>query len=308
MAYFTEAEPLPLGWFALAEPPPAPYGVVSNFDFDSDRLGPPQHSAVIAIARRMMGGAVTTFRLVGHTDVIGTPQYNLELGRRRAEAVRRALVATLERMRPGSSRRFTFIVETLGSSRPLAPPNRGPAGGPNRRVEVLAPGGGGVPAPRPVPPVPVPPPQPKPTLDDVIRRCLRVLEASSMPPNQKTRLKCLLTRLLDPRAQDQYINGMSHEVRTVPGNLPMDKIPLLYSRARSEIMRPAFAPPKESDEYVQRALDSLDRQILSGIAFLNAHVETHGAAANRVLRILKDWIADRQRDQNSIYWCYGRGQ
>ena len=221
------------GRFGFAEPPPArpaAYGVVPNFAFDSDRLGPGQHTALIAIARRMMAGPATQFRLVGHTDTVGTSAYNAELGRRRAEAVRRALVATLDRMRQGSSSRFRLTVESAAATQQRVPSDRGAAGGLNRRVEVHAPIAQ---APTPTNPDPDPVPKPTPNLQEVIERCLRVIRSSpSMPANQRSRLTCLLNKLRDTKTPDLYINGFSHELRTVPGNLPTDKIRLLFSRAR----------------------------------------------------------------------------
>jgi hypothetical protein len=160
MAYFREAAPASRGWPRFGEPAPQPsaFGVVSGFAFDSDRLGPAQHAALLEIARRMLAGTNTRFSLLGHTDTVGTAPYNTALGQRRAEAVRRALVATLERMQPRSSQRFQLSVASAGSADQRVSPNRGPAGGANRRVEIRTP----APPPPPPPPAPVPVPPPKP--------------------------------------------------------------------------------------------------------------------------------------------------
>lgn len=108
--------------------------------------------------------------MVGHTDLVGTEAANRALGRRRAEAVARALADTLERMLPGSARRVVLNVSSHGEARPASDPD--PAR--SRRVEVFM----TLPAPQPVVPPPVtppvsPPPVEPPPVPDNVRELLR---------------------------------------------------------------------------------------------------------------------------------------
>ena len=64
---------------------------VIYFPYDSDTLGAAELELVAAHARFMSGTPGVRVRLEGHTDERGTREYNIGLGERRAQAVRRAL-------------------------------------------------------------------------------------------------------------------------------------------------------------------------------------------------------------------------
>lgn len=64
---------------------------VIYFAFDSDELRDENLALVAAHARFMSGNSAVRVRLEGHTDPQGTREYNIGLGERRAQAVRRAL-------------------------------------------------------------------------------------------------------------------------------------------------------------------------------------------------------------------------
>jgi outer membrane protein OmpA-like peptidoglycan-associated protein len=101
-------------------------------------------------------------RLVGHTDNTGQEQYNVDLGSRRAQAVKDALENLLKE--EIAKRRVAISVEkSPGVKEPVAD-NRTQAGRAlNRRVEVyVAPPLGAPPSKRPDPPKPDPPPPPEP--------------------------------------------------------------------------------------------------------------------------------------------------
>ncbi|WP_323846848.1 OmpA family protein [Microbulbifer magnicolonia] len=68
-----------------------PLDNVVYFDFDQSLLKPETRELLIAHADRMRGNAGTV-RLEGHADELGTREYNLALGERRANAVRDFLV------------------------------------------------------------------------------------------------------------------------------------------------------------------------------------------------------------------------
>ena len=72
---------------------------------------------------------ITRVVIAGHTDNIGTPEYNLDLGRRRAQEVRNILVGS------GVSR-DRLVVESYGETRPIGPNDSEEGRARNRRVEL----------------------------------------------------------------------------------------------------------------------------------------------------------------------------
>lgn len=69
----------------------APLDNVVYFDFDQSLLKPNTRELLIQHADRMRGNSAAV-RLEGHADELGTREYNLALGERRANAVRDFLV------------------------------------------------------------------------------------------------------------------------------------------------------------------------------------------------------------------------
>ncbi len=114
-------------------------GVPSDvlFALDSDRLGATGTAAVARLGAFLVRAARgQKVRVVGHTDDQGTQAYNLDLSRRRAQAVARALTPTV------AAAGITLEVVGRGESQPLLP-NRTAGGDPipanqarNRRVAV----------------------------------------------------------------------------------------------------------------------------------------------------------------------------
>jgi peptidoglycan-associated lipoprotein len=70
---------------------PAGVARIIYFDYDSFTLKPEFQGAVEAHARYMAANKVRKMAIEGHTDERGGREYNLALGQKRAEAVRRAL-------------------------------------------------------------------------------------------------------------------------------------------------------------------------------------------------------------------------
>jgi peptidoglycan-associated lipoprotein len=72
----------------------APAGIARlvYFDFDSAEIRPEFVAVVAAHAHAIAANASIRVRLEGHTDERGSPEYNIGLGERRAQAVRRALL------------------------------------------------------------------------------------------------------------------------------------------------------------------------------------------------------------------------
>jgi len=74
---------------------PGPAGVASviYFDYDSYSVKPEFQSVLDAHARFLRADRNRRVNLEGHTDERGGSEYNLALGQKRSDAVRRALVA-----------------------------------------------------------------------------------------------------------------------------------------------------------------------------------------------------------------------
>ncbi len=109
---------------------PAGVGRLVYFDFDSSEIRPEFISVVAAHAKAMSANASIRVRLEGHSDERGSPEYNIGLGERRAQAVRRAL------MLQGVAESQLSTV-SYGAERPAVPGETEEAWAKNRRVEFI---------------------------------------------------------------------------------------------------------------------------------------------------------------------------
>jgi peptidoglycan-associated lipoprotein len=71
---------------------PSQFGIV-YFDFDKSNIKPEFANTIKANAKVLMDNPGMNVTVEGHCDERGTNEYNLALGERRAEAVRKALIA-----------------------------------------------------------------------------------------------------------------------------------------------------------------------------------------------------------------------
>jgi OmpA-OmpF porin, OOP family len=102
------------------------------FDVDSDRLKPESAAVIRGVAQGLEKNPALKVRIEGHTDSTGNAAHNLDLSRRRAEAVRAVLISQFQ---IGADRLTTV---GLGDSKPLES-NDTPAGrAQNRRVEFVS--------------------------------------------------------------------------------------------------------------------------------------------------------------------------
>ncbi len=98
------------------------------FDFDRSDIRPEFAGIISAQARRLNANPSLRMRLEGHTDERGSREYNIALGERRAQAVRRAL------MLQGVSD-SQLITVSYGEERPAVEGTDEAAFAKNRRVE-----------------------------------------------------------------------------------------------------------------------------------------------------------------------------
>jgi peptidoglycan-associated lipoprotein len=100
------------------------------FDFDSSEIKGEGTDIVAAHAKYLAANATTRVRLEGHTDERGSREYNIGLGERRAQAVRRALL-----LQGASDKQISTV--SYGEERPAVPGHDEAAWAKNRRVEIV---------------------------------------------------------------------------------------------------------------------------------------------------------------------------
>ncbi|MDT8429561.1 MAG: OmpA family protein [Pseudomonadales bacterium] len=100
-----------------------------NFEFDKDEILPQYLSAIAEFADFMQQYANTSVVIEGHTDNIGTDEYNQDLAERRANAIRNVLI---ERHGIAPER---LSVAGFGASRPIADNSSAEGRERNRRIE-----------------------------------------------------------------------------------------------------------------------------------------------------------------------------
>jgi peptidoglycan-associated lipoprotein len=100
------------------------------FDFDSSEIKGEGTDIVAAHAKYLAGHANTRVRLEGHTDDRGSREYNVGLGERRAQAVRRALL-----LQGASDAQISTV--SYGAERPAVSGHDEAAWAKNRRVEIV---------------------------------------------------------------------------------------------------------------------------------------------------------------------------
>jgi peptidoglycan-associated lipoprotein len=103
---------------------------VIYFDFDKSEIKPEFADVVAAHAHNLTAHPNLKIKLEGNTDERGTREYNIGLGERRAQAVRRAL------MLQGVAESQLSTV-SFGSERPAAEGDDEAAWAQNRRVELV---------------------------------------------------------------------------------------------------------------------------------------------------------------------------
>jgi peptidoglycan-associated lipoprotein len=103
---------------------------VIYFDFDSSDIRNEYVDVIAAHGRFLAGNATVRVRLEGHTDERGSREYNIGLGERRSQTVRRALA-----LQGVQEAQITTV--SYGEERPAAAGSDDNAYSKNRRVEIV---------------------------------------------------------------------------------------------------------------------------------------------------------------------------
>lgn len=103
---------------------------VIYFDFDSSDIRPEFVDVVAAHGRFLASNASIRVRLEGHTDERGTREYNIGLGERRAQTVKRALALQ-------GVQESQIATVSYGEERPAVAGSDEAAYAKNRRVEIF---------------------------------------------------------------------------------------------------------------------------------------------------------------------------
>jgi peptidoglycan-associated lipoprotein len=103
---------------------------VVYFDFDSSEIRGEGTDIIAAHAKHVATGSGLRVRLEGHTDERGSREYNIGLGERRSQAVRRALM-----LQGAADTQLSTV--SYGEERPAAAGGDEAAWTQNRRVEIV---------------------------------------------------------------------------------------------------------------------------------------------------------------------------
>lgn len=104
-------------------------GMIIYFDFDQSDLKPQYADLLARHANRLSNNSSTRVRLEGHADERGSREYNIGLGERRSQAVRRMLL-----IQGASASQIATV--SFGEERPAAFGSDEESYALNRRVEI----------------------------------------------------------------------------------------------------------------------------------------------------------------------------
>jgi outer membrane protein OmpA-like peptidoglycan-associated protein len=243
--------------------------------------------------------SVTRIAAAGHTDPVGTRDFNIRLGRHRAEAVAKRLkeiinaYAASAPLPAGVVDRIEYVVASYGEDRPISRSLQSL----NRRVEVT------------VYRDYRPPPQ---LLDEDItlkRQTDLLLSNPTRDPDTTKRLQCLLLKMRQSGVDDRYVNDTQVFLINRDNKKPG---PTEWNRVRSTLLDPALFNPQVPDDRVIANLERLDEEIAGGIVKM-IQISDYAQGPDWGLGLLalanafkqfNAWVMERFRDQASIYSCY----
>ena len=145
------------------------------------------------------------------------------------------------------------------------------------------------------------------TIERIVRRGLELVQRLDqfgirISVHQQKRIRCILQRLSLPGFDDRYLTaqGVLDYYNDVTRTQP-------YYANATQWLLPDFAVKSgrtTSDEVIWRTLVRIDDEIIQGRAKINYYYATHGAATPIRIQRLRDWVAQQQDDDRSIYRCY----
>ena len=124
-----QSRDLPGAGASASSGPPGVASVI-YFDFDRSDIRPEFAPVISAHARHLAAFGAARVRLEGHTDERGSREYNIALGERRAQAVRRALL-----LQGGADGQLVTV--SYGEERAAVEGSDEAAYEKNRRVEIV---------------------------------------------------------------------------------------------------------------------------------------------------------------------------
>lgn len=122
--------------------------------------------------------------------------------------------------------------------------------------------------------------------------------------SQKNRIKNVLAKLNDPSV-DPYVFTTMTSIRTVK-NMKESDIVLNDKETFMTDLRKIYNKwcEEKNIEDLAKSITTLDKQIVTIINKLQEYyLREHMLSPGQV--VIKDWIADQQRNPNSVYSCYG---
>jgi peptidoglycan-associated lipoprotein len=105
-------------------------GTTIRFEYDSSEIKPEYGAVIAAQAQRLASDRHAAVRLEGHTDERGSAEYNVALGERRAQAVKKALL-----LQGAVETQLSTV--SYGEERPVTDGHDEAAWAQNRRVEII---------------------------------------------------------------------------------------------------------------------------------------------------------------------------
>ena len=81
-----------------------------------------------------------------------------------------------------------------------------------------------------------------------------------------------------------------------------------YANARQWLL-PEYvvkAGRRRTDKDIWKTLIQIDEDIIQGRRAIDFFIHNHGAAASANVQQMRDWVANQQKNNRSIYWCYGK--
>jgi outer membrane protein OmpA-like peptidoglycan-associated protein len=243
--------------------------------------------------------SVTRVVAEGHTDPVGTRDFNIRLGRRRAEAVAKRLKEIINEYAASVSfprgvlDRIEYVVESYADTRPFSR-NLHTL---NRRVELTVRRDYR--------------PSPQPLDEDItLKRQTDLLQRNATrDPDTTKRLQCLLLKMRQSGVDDRYVNDTQVFLINRDNKLPA---PTEWNRVRSTLLDPGLFSSQVPDDRVIANLEQLDEEIAGGIVRMNQIIAyASGAdwglglqALATAFKQFNAWVIKRLRDPASIYSCY----